>query len=92
MGRVAGLVFWVVVSVLAVGGVAEGQSPAAPAIESVTAADGGLVVVWAAPVGVVGVTSYDLRFIRSGAVDRSDSELDGCGRGVDRFGRSGVPR
>ena len=58
--------------VLLVGSPVLAQAPAAPSIESVTAADAALEVVWAAPSGVSGITAYDLRHIESDATDKSD--------------------
>ncbi len=48
--------------------------PGAPAVSSVTPGDEKLTVAWAAPAddGGSGVTSYDLRYIRSDAADKSD--------------------
>ena len=54
-------------------GRAEAQTPAAPTIDSVTPADGSLIVAWTAPSGVTGITAYDLRYIRSDAADKADT-------------------
>ena len=59
--------------VLMVGSGAMAQTPpAAPSIDSVSVADAALGVVWTAPSGVVGITAYDLRYIRSDAADKAD--------------------
>ena len=49
--------------------------PAAPSIDSVTHGDGTLTVAWFAPADYGGsaVTSYDVRYIRSDAPDRADT-------------------
>ena len=71
-------------------------TPGAPAVSSVTPGDEKFTVAWAAPAddGGSGVTSYDLRYIRSNAADKSDdtnwAELDGVwasgARRYDLFG------
>ena len=62
----------VVVCVVLVGDAAVGQVADAPSVDSVAAGDAALVVVWSAPEGVTGITSYDMRFVRSDAADKSD--------------------
>ena len=51
------------------------QAPAAPTINSVTAGDGSLTVLWTAPAGVPGssITAYDVRHIISSAADKTDA-------------------
>ena len=51
---------------------AQAQTPGAPTIDSVTAGDSTLTVVWTAPGGVSGITAYDLRYIRTDASDKTD--------------------
>ena len=63
----------VVAGLIVDGRQADTQSPlAAPTIESVTPGDGLLTVAWSAPVGLTGITAYDLRYIRSDAPDKAD--------------------
>ena len=52
------------------------ESPAAPAIDSVSAGSEALAVTWTAPTntGTSDITAYDLRSVRSDASDKSDSE------------------
>ena len=52
------------------------STPAAPAIDSVTAGSESLTVTWTAPTntGASDITAYDVRSIRSDATDMSDSE------------------
>ena len=58
-------------------------APAAPAINLITVGDGALAVSWSAPSDSGGstITSYDVRYIRSDALDKSDdaswTERDG---------------
>ena len=52
---------------LGIGGAGSQTPPAAPTIMSIRPGDGALTVVWAAPSGVSGITSYDLRYIRTDA-------------------------
>ncbi len=49
-------------------------APAAPAINLITVGDGALAVSWSAPSDTGGstITSYDVRYIRSDAPDKSD--------------------
>ena len=49
--------------------------PGAPSVGSLTAGDGALTVVWSAPSdnGGADITSYDLRYIRSDAANKSDA-------------------
>ena len=53
-----------------------GYNPAAPEIGTVTPGGGTLTVEWDAPTdtGATAITSYDLRFIRGDATDRSDDQ------------------
>ena len=65
-------VVWALLLLLLASGDARAQSaPAAPTIDSVTAGDGLLVVAWTAPAGESGNTAYDLRYIKT-----SDDETD----------------
>ena len=61
---------------LGIGGARSQTPPTAPTITSVTPGDGALTVQWTAPSGVTGITSYDLRYIRTDA-DTMDKEDDG---------------
>lgn len=64
----------VLVWLLPVPGLVLAQTPvAAPTIASVTPGDGSLTVGWTAPVGVAGVTAYDLRYIETSADETVDS-------------------
>ena len=49
-------------------------APDAPAISAVTAGEGSLAVTWTSPLddGGANITTYDLRYIRSDAADKSD--------------------
>ena len=51
-----------------------GSIPGAPDIDAVTPGGGTLAVEWKAPAvtGATAITSYDLRYIRDDATDRSD--------------------
>ena len=55
-----------------------GSIPGAPAIGTVTPGGGTLTVEWDAPTdpGATAVTSYDLRYIRDDATDKSDANWD----------------
>ena len=67
----AGIV-WALLLLLLASGDARAQSvPAAPTIDSVTAGDSLLGVAWTAPAGESGITAYDLRYIKT-----SDDETD----------------
>ena len=67
----AGIV-WALLLLLLTSGDARAQSvPAAPTIDSVTAGDGLLIVAWTASAGESGITTYDLRYIKT-----SDDETD----------------
>ena len=59
--------------VLDVGGAATQAPVAAPTIDSVAAADGSLTLTWTAPVGVTGITAYDLRHIETSADETVDA-------------------
>ena len=61
-----------------------GAIPGPPEIDTVTPGGGTLVVNWSAPtdIGETAITSYDLRYIREDATDKSDdnwSEVTGVG-------------
>ena len=67
----AGIV-WALLLLLLASGDARAQSvPAAPTIDLVTADDGLLGVAWTAPAGESGITAYDPRYIKT-----SDDETD----------------
>ena len=67
----AGIV-WALLLLLLASGDARAQSVlAAPTIDLVTAGDGLLSVAWTAPAGQSGITAYDLRYIKT-----SDDETD----------------
>ena len=57
---------------LAAGGLAGAQSPAAPSV-TVVAGDGALTVQWTAPAGATGIVSYDLRFIKTSEDETDDN-------------------
>ena len=66
-----------------------GYKPAAPEIGTVTPGGGSLTVEWGAPTdtGTSDITSYDLRYIRDDATDKSDVNWDlemGVGTLTDR--------
>ena len=54
---------------------AQGTVPVAPSIAEVTSGDGEITITWAAPseAGGPAIVSYDLRYIRSDAEDKSDA-------------------
>ena len=60
-------------------------APDAPTVNLITVGDGALAVSWSAPsdTGGSAITSYDARYIRSDALDKSDDRLDGAGRHLD---------
>ena len=55
-----------------------GSIPDAPDIDTVTQGGGTLTIDWKAPTdtGETAITSYDLRYIRDDAADKSDKQLD----------------
>ena len=68
-------VVWALLLLLLASGDARAQSvPAAPTIDLVTAGDGLLGVAWTAPAGESGITAYDLRYIQTSAADKADDK------------------
>ena len=71
-------------------------APSAPASLTVTPGDGSLSIAWSAPAddGGAAITSYDLRYITSGAADKSDAnwtvEEDVWSSGELRYGLAGL--
>ena len=70
--------------------------PGAPVSLTVTPGDGSLSIAWSAPAddGGAAITSYDLRYITSGAADKSDAnwtvEEDVWSSGELRYGLAGL--
>ena len=53
---------------------AQTNTPAAPAIDSVTPGDKQLKVVWSAPAGETGITAYDVRHIETSEDETDDTK------------------